>query len=60
MGMDDPSQLGLAEKSKNPASQIAEFLFYPAPFAQRMHSSSLIYIRVIRVNSGFILFFPVA
>jgi hypothetical protein len=29
----DPINLGLAEKSKNLASLLAEFLFYPAPFA---------------------------
>jgi hypothetical protein len=33
MGTDDPSKLGLAEKSKNLARLLAEFLFYPAPFA---------------------------
>jgi hypothetical protein len=33
MGTDDPINLGLAEKSKNLASLLAEFLFYPAPFA---------------------------
>jgi hypothetical protein len=31
MGTDDPSKLGLAEKSKNPASLLAECLFLPCP-----------------------------
>jgi hypothetical protein len=46
MGTDDPIKLGLAEKSKNLASLLAEFLFYPAPFAQRMHSCPFLHIRV--------------
>jgi hypothetical protein len=33
MGTDDPIKLGLAEKSEDLASLLAEFLFYPAPFA---------------------------
>jgi hypothetical protein len=50
MGTDDPSQLGLAKKSKNFASLLAEFLFYPAPFAQRMHSCPILHIRVHQGN----------
>ena len=46
MGTDDSIKMGLAEKSKNLASLLAEFLFYPAPFAQRMHSCPFLHIRV--------------
>jgi hypothetical protein len=31
MGTDDPSSVGLAEKSKNRASLLAEFLFLSCP-----------------------------
>jgi hypothetical protein len=31
MGTDDPSSVGLAEKSKNRASPLAEFLFLSCP-----------------------------
>jgi len=31
MGTDDPSKLGLTEKSKNPASPLAEFLLWFCP-----------------------------
>jgi hypothetical protein len=41
------------KKSKNPASLLAEFLFYPAPFAQRMHSCQLLHIRVHPGNQWF-------
>ena len=53
MGTDDPIKLGLAEKSKNLASLLAEFLFYPAPFAQRMHSCPFLHIRVHPSNPWF-------
>jgi hypothetical protein len=53
MGTDDPSKLGLAEKSKNLASLLAEFLFYPAPFAQRVHPCPFVRIRVHPGNQWF-------
>ena len=49
----DPIKLGLAEKSKNLASLLAEFLFYPAPFAQRMHACPFLHIRVHPSNPWF-------
>ena len=60
MGTDDPIKLGLAEKSKNLASLLAEFLFYPAPFAQRMHSCPFLHIRVHPSNRWFYIILSVA
>jgi hypothetical protein len=57
MGTDDPIELGLAEKSKNLASLLAEFLFHPAPFAQRMHPCSFLHIRVHPSNQWFSIIF---
>ena len=52
MGTDVPRDLGFAEKSENLASLLAEFLFYPAPFAKRMHPCPF-FIRVHPGNQWF-------
>lgn len=43
MGTDDPIKLGLAEKSKNLASLLAEFLFYTAPGGIGFHIRTIFF-----------------
>ena len=49
---DDPSSLGLSKK--NLTSLLAEFLFLPAPFAQRMHLcfGLFVLLRIYRKKLG--------
>jgi hypothetical protein len=55
MGTDDPSKLGLAEKSKNLASLLAELLFCP-PHSHSECTLAHFFVSVfIRVISGFII-----
>jgi len=44
MGTDEPSKLGLAEKSKNRASRLEEFLFLLCPMRTRMPPCSFLHI----------------
>jgi hypothetical protein len=61
MGTDDPIKLGLAEKKQKSGKLACSVFVFVLPHSRRECTRAHFFISVlIRVISGFILFFPVA